>query len=125
MYRNIGRKIKTLAGIIGYVGIVLNIAIGILLTIYLYNNYLTEDFAFVGIIVGVIGVITCWIAQFVIYGFGELIDQTMQINKKINVSNNEANSLEKIAKLKEWREKGLIEESEYVEKLSSFTGAKL
>mgnify|MGYP003310986086 CR=1 FL=1 len=119
MYNNIGRKIKGLAKIIAYGGIVLCIIGGLSAFFILSDEYYTEDIAFIGIIVAVVGSIMCWLSGFFVYGFGELVDQTQQINAKLSASKNDDVVKEKISKLKEWREKGLITENEFQEKLSS------
>lgn len=68
MYKDIGNKIKTLAGVICWIGIL--------------------AFGFVGVYTGrlmvaIIGAFASWIGTFVLYGFGELIDQTTQERQDI------------------------------------------
>lgn len=101
MYENIGKKIKNLSLLFCVIGGFISIGAGICLTIYLSDNYNTKDYAFIGIAVGILSAILCWLAQFFIYGFGELIDQTAQMNKKMTFSSSENNVSEKINKLKE------------------------
>ncbi len=119
MYENIGRKIKFFAGLVGYGGAIISIIAGIIWTFSLADDYYTEDYAFIGIVVGVVLAFLFWVGQFLIYGFGELVDNTMQINRKLSFSSSENDISEKVAKLKEWRKKGLITETEYVEKINS------
>ena len=118
MYNNIGKKIKNLAKFIAYGGITLSIIGGFVLFFVLINDYHTEDMAFIGLMVAVIGSILCWISGFFVYGFGELVDQSQAINKKLSISKKDSEVKEKIAKLKEWREKDLITEEEFKEKLA-------
>lgn len=119
MYENIGRKIKFFAAVFGYGGVIVSIIGGIVWTVILADNSYTDDYAFIGIVVGVIAAFLFWVGQFLIYGFGELIDQTTQINRKMTFSSSESDIAEKVAKLKEWRTKGLITEAEYIEKINS------
>ena len=118
MYNNIGKKIKGLAKFIVWIGIASCIISGIVIFLSLSDSRYTEDYAFVGIIIAVVGSLICWISGFFAYGFGELVDQTQEINAKLSVSKNDSETKEKIAKLKEWREKGLITEEEFKEKLA-------
>ena len=118
MYNNIGKKIKGLTKLIVGIGISGSIIGGIVTFLSLNDSYYTEDYAFVGIIIAIVGSLTCWISGFFVYGFGELVDQAQEINAKLSVSKNDSETKEKIAKLKEWREKGLITEEEYKEKLA-------
>lgn len=117
MFNDIGRKIKLLASIVAWGGIIGSIISGIGTFVSLNDNYMTEDFAFVGIIVAIVGAISSWIGSFVLYGFGELIDQTTQINSTLGGVQDEGTKSAKIEKLKEWKTKGLITEDEYLEKL--------
>lgn len=119
MYENIGKKIKFFAGVFGYGGAIISFISGIIWTANLADSSYTDDYAFVGIVVGIVAAFLCWIGQFILYGFGELIDQTTQINRKMTFSAAENDVSEKVAKLKEWRTKGLITEAEYIEKINS------
>ncbi|MBQ2760207.1 MAG: hypothetical protein IJE93_10605 [Clostridia bacterium] len=119
MYNNIGKKIKGLAKIVVYAGISVCVIGGIATIFILSDNYYTKDFAFIGLIIALVGSLLCWLSGFFIYGFGELVDQTQEINIKLTLSENKSDTKEKLEKLKEWREKGLITEKELMEKLSS------
>ena len=119
MYKNIGKKIKFFAALVGYLGVIGSIIIGIVITTLLDDNYLTSDVSYLGIIIGIVSALICWVSQYIIYGFGELVDNSTQINKKLSYSSSENDMSEKIEKLKEWRTKGLITEEEYLEKINS------
>ena len=99
MYNNIGKKIKNLTKFIVGGGILLFIVGGIGLYAYLYDSYYTQDYAFVGIIVAIIGSLLTWIGGFFIYGYGELIDQTQQINAVVSAGSEDTETREKIKKL--------------------------
>ena len=75
MFDNIGRKIKSLASILCWIGIIAWIICGI--CIVLINKRLIA----VGFLVMLLGPITSWLASFLLYGFGELIDKTDEIAK--------------------------------------------
>lgn len=119
MYNHIGKKIKNLTKFIVGGGILFSVIGGIVLYIYLYNGRYTQDYAFVGLIVAVVGSLICWLSGFFIYGYGELIDQAQQINTVVSAGNQNAETREKIKKLKEWLEKGLITEEEYRQKMNT------
>lgn len=68
MFKNIGDKIKTLAEVICILGIISSFVIGcILMAINL-------DFFLKGILTIVLGSLASWIGSFVLYGFGQLVD---------------------------------------------------
>ena len=70
MFENIGKKIKTYAEFMTWVGIISSVIIGFVL---MSSNF------FVGFLVIILGSILSWISSFVLYGFGELVDQTSRI----------------------------------------------
>ncbi len=80
MFKNIGGKIKTLASVIAWLGIISSVIGGF--------GYMTidEDFIFGGIIIVVAGSITSWIGSFVLYGFGELVENSAIIAQKTDVT---------------------------------------
>lgn len=67
MFDNIGDKIKTLAVVITVLGIIASFVSGLVL---LFSNMVL-----VGILTMIFGSISAWISSFVLYGFGELIEQ--------------------------------------------------
>ena len=118
MYNNIGKKIKGLAKVIAYGGIFICSLGGIAAFLAMSSDWQTEDIAFIGLVIAVIGSLVCWISGFFTYGFGELVDQTMEINNKLAVGRKSDNVKDKINKLKEWKTKGLITEEEFNEKIA-------
>ena len=74
MFDSIGKKIKSLAKIISYVGIILSIYFGV--------NLLLHDRKDLGIFVLVFGSLASWLNSFVLYGFGELVDNSAIIAGK-------------------------------------------
>ena len=80
MFDNIGGKIKTLASVITWLGIVGSVIIGIILMAT------AEELIFAGIIIAIVGSISSWIGSFLLYGFGELVENSAIIAQKINVN---------------------------------------
>ena len=74
MYENIGKKIKSLASFISYGGVFFSIAVGLFAFVIMEN--------FLAIIVSVLFAVIFWFSGIFAYGFGELIEQTTQINEK-------------------------------------------
>lgn len=68
MFDNIGGKIKALAKVLCWIDIVASIIVGIVLVI--------EDFTFAGILMLTLGPLFSWIGSFVLYGFGQLIENS-------------------------------------------------
>lgn len=93
MYKNIGRKLKTLASIVGLGGSGLSLLIGIIIAFSAcsgggrgyYQGY-SEDvgegimcfFIFLAIAV------VCFVSSWVLYGFGQLIDSTQNIEYRLS-----------------------------------------
>lgn len=78
MFTNIGKKIKVLAQVFCWGGI----AVSVIISVFLTTQYPIGPMVPFYIIVG--GSLVSWISSFALYGFGELIDQTQEINKKIS-----------------------------------------
>ena len=82
MFDNIGGKIKTLAKVICWIGIIASVVVGIIIIYdwfvqpYYYRNS-TE--LITGIAVIVLGSLFSWIGSFVLFGFGELVENSSYI----------------------------------------------
>ena len=108
MYNNIGEKIKTAASIISIIGIIICLIVGFI--------FISDD-SFVGLLIIIAGPLLFWIDGFFIYGFGVLVNNSIEIVEKLN-SSEESNEInERIEKLKGLKEKGLITNEEYLEKI--------
>ena len=70
MFDNIGGKIKTLATVVCWIGIVVSVIYGLVLLDYS---------AAAGILTMVLGSLLSWISSFTLYGFGQLIEKTTEI----------------------------------------------
>lgn len=77
MFDAIGAKIKGLTKLICWVGIIASVISG---GAMLSNRYT----ATIGIIVMILGSLLSWVGSFLLYGFGELIDQVMRISDMLS-----------------------------------------
>ncbi len=84
MFKNIGKKIKTFAKIFCGIEISLFAIIGMAIGFGVTSNYAEPKKIFLGILLGflsfviylAIGVLLSWVSAFIIYGFGELVDNS-------------------------------------------------
>ena len=72
MYKNIGRKIKTLTEVIVIIEITLTVIAAVILAIALKAFWLF-------FVISIPGALLCYLGGFLLYGFGELIDKTAEI----------------------------------------------
>ena len=72
MFKNIGKKIKLFAVVSFYISLAIFLWLGIYIMLE-YKMYV------VGIITIILGALASWISQFLLYGFGELVDKTTEI----------------------------------------------
>ncbi len=82
MFNNIGGKIKVLAMVICWTGIILNVCFSIFLFVSGFrvnNTYLL----LVSALVLVLGPLFSWIGSFLLYGFGELVESVDKIERKL------------------------------------------
>ena len=79
MFNNIGGKIKTLSAIICWIGIAFSVIIGI--------SSITSKQVISGILIIVVGSFISWIGSFYTYGFGQLIENTDEIRKRMESAN--------------------------------------
>lgn len=80
MFDNIGEKIKTLAKVICWIGIALNILLGLIL-LFAISTYSPALGIVVAIPVTLLGAVLSWIASFTLYGYGELIALTAKTER--------------------------------------------
>lgn len=112
MFDNIGKKIKSLANVLCWVGIIAYVIAAIIMF------SIDEDFIGIGFLLLFVGPFMSWISSFFMYGFGELIDKVSDIER--NTRGNERKSItqnriedERIEKLERLRSQNLITEEEY------------
>ena len=75
MFDNIGGKIKSLAKVVCWICIILFIIMGIIMCLA------GPSYIIYGVLVAVLGSLASWIGSFVLYGFGELIDNSAKIEE--------------------------------------------
>lgn len=77
MFDNIGGKIKALAKIVAWIGIILSVVLGI---VAMFSPVVYNGTAYKGILPGIliiiIGALGSWISSWVMYGFGQIIENT-------------------------------------------------
>lgn len=82
MYKNVGKKIKVLATIICIVTAIFWMILGFVLIL---REKSTTEIRLVGIITLIVGPLSCWINSFLLYGYGELIEQNTETNKELKL----------------------------------------
>jgi hypothetical protein len=120
VYENIGAKIKGLAKVIAWIGIIGSVITGIIYIVMGINSYYGGG-AQIGIGIGVMigGALSSWISSWFTYGFGELIEKTAETarntEKLISYSSLTAKTGndKKLKTLLSWKEGGLISEEEF------------
>lgn len=75
MFNNIGNKIKTYAEVVSWIGIIACIILGVISIIAGIASE-TVGPIITGVLVALIGSLSCWIAAFVLYGFGQLVENS-------------------------------------------------
>jgi len=92
MFDNIGGKIKSLAQVMCWIGIIGSVISGFVM---IGTN---EDLAFLGFVVMVVGSLVSWVSSFTLYGFGQLIENTDQLvlNAEKPFSNKKAKQTKKV-----------------------------
>ena len=80
MFDNIGGKIKNLAQVLCWIGIIASVVGAIALWAQNSRYYNTIALGF-GVLIG--GAVGSWVGSFFMYGFGELIEETT-LNRQIN-----------------------------------------
>lgn len=125
MFENISEKIKSFAKIVCWVEIIAVLIIAITMFIMVNEGpsdteglYLGLGFAFL-----FLGPIYSLLSNFCIYGFGELLEKISDINRKLSVTSGIPNiDHNKIKILNNLKNKGLINDEEYAEKIKQLQG---
>lgn len=85
MFTNIGHKIMTLAKVLCWIGMALSLISGITMIVAGNNAYTQYGPAgLAGALVIIIGCLGSWIGSFVLYGFGQLIENSEEIKSKLH-----------------------------------------
>ena len=112
MYDNIGGKIKGLAKATFIVEAIAAVITGIALMAS------DDDMIPIGLLVMVVGPIVAWVSSWLLYGFGELVDKTCDIERNTRGGERKSEAQakvdsERISKIEKLRSQGLITEEEY------------
>ena len=99
MFNNIGEKIKFLAKFLFWLTAIMGIVLGLVFAIVGgLRAVLTAEkllCIFVGIAIIIGGFLLAWIQNFVLYGYGELIDSNQKILKILEEQKNEKHTSKK------------------------------
>ncbi len=126
MFNNIGRKIKVLANVVCWIGIIGSVIAGIAM---MAANSWWNGVSQAGLALLLLGPLFSWVGSFVLYGFGELIEKTVSIESALRAKTGHIaspidNSLHgsRAEKINDLFEKGLISEDEYTAKMKEIKG---
>lgn len=111
MFNNVGGKIKAIAKVTAWIGIAICVIYGFVMLVSM------EDMALIGLLIMTVGSLASWISALVLYGFGELIENSGIIANKKNTDVPKMSAKDKT--LEKWRNDGLITEEEYQAKKNS------
>ena len=81
MFEDIGNKIKKLVKFFAVAGMLLSIILGIILCL---SNIL------IGIIVSAFGFLLSWVGAWLMYGYGEMVQRLINIDKKLGAGNKQS-----------------------------------
>lgn len=81
MFSNIGGKIKKLAMVITVAGIVLSVIAGI---VQMSLSRGGGGIFFSGILTMIMGSLAAWVSSFILYGFGQLVEDTGDIKRSLS-----------------------------------------
>ena len=79
MFNNIGRKIKTFAKVMCWIGIIASVVAGLVMIATSFSSYAPAAGIVAGILTAVLGSLFSWVGSFMMVGFGELIEKTTEI----------------------------------------------
>ena len=111
MFNNVGSKIKVMAKVFAWIGIAICVIYGFVMLVSM------EDMALIGLLIMTVGSFVAWISSLVLYGFGELVENSSIMVGKKNTDNEK--SKPKDNTLEKWRKDGLITEEEYQAKINN------
>ena len=79
MFNNIGRKIKTFAKVMCWIGIIASVVAGLAMIAGSSSSYAPAAGIVAGILTAVMGSLFSWEGSFMLVGFGELVENTAEI----------------------------------------------
>lgn len=82
MYKNVGKKIQTLAKVLAWVGIIFFILVGVAT---IYGGLNTYNYVMVGqgILFLIVCPILCWLSSLTAFGFGTLIETNESMKNEV------------------------------------------
>ncbi len=112
MFENVGRKIKGFVKIIFWIEAIASVVAGI---VYMATAWDTQ---WIGLFIAAGGILVAWISSWMLYGYGEIIDKLIEIERNTRGSGKKSETQEKIdserlGNLERLRAQGLITEEEY------------
>ena len=118
MFSNIGGKIKGLVVIIFIIEVIICIIAGCVMI-----STGDDGFAFLGLIVMILGTLIAWISSWVLYGYGEIIVKLTEIERNTRggaayTAPQTSDDPDRINRLKSLYTQGLISAEEYQKALS-------
>ncbi len=117
IYDDVGAQIKGLAKVLFVLEVIASAIAAITFLVGAMDSYGSEAEVISFIVVLIVGPLAAWVTNIPLYGFGELIEKATKIeyNTKTKANRNATNSVDKerISKLENLLEKGLITEQEY------------
>ena len=82
MFNEIGKKIKKLAEVLCWIGIIGSVITAIVLWSIASDSYDPESYILSGFLVGAIGSLFSWVSSFFMFAFGDLVDSAAQLKEK-------------------------------------------
>ena len=79
MFNNIGRKIKTFAKVMCWIGIISSVLAGLVMIAASFSGRAATAGILMGIAVALVGSLISWVGSFMLVGFGELVENTAEI----------------------------------------------
>ena len=117
MFDEIGDKIKRVAKILCWIGIVGSVIIAIITFVKASESYRTEGYyTAMGWILLIAGPLYSWVSASLAYGFGELIEKATEIANNTRKDNTPTATEKNNNDLEELYKEGLITEEEYNKK---------
>lgn len=116
MYDNIGEKIKGLAKVVFIIGAIVDVIAGV-------DLMSSDQYVLIGLFVMLLGPVVAWAFSWLIYGFGEIIDKTCDIERNTRGGERKSQAQskvdsERISRIEKLLSQGLITEEEYYQVIS-------
>lgn len=120
MFDNIGDKIKTLASVITVLGIIASLITG---GVMISAN---DNLALIGLLIMVLGSLISWISSFLLYGFGQLIENSDKLMKILSPDDavQVPDTNDRLNTLNSWLRQGLISEEDYLKEVEATKNEK-